>query len=512
MGISAELQKFLQLLQDTLKDKNINMDTIVQELNKYVQTIKATDINMETIITELNKYVQLVLNAIKDKDVYIDTIVTETNKLIQLVLNTIKEKNITVDTVIVELKKYLQLVQVTLKNNGINTDIIVGELNLLIEPVMEIIKNKNVYIDTIVAELTKLAQPISDLVVKTVIPTVSKALAVAKDFNIDTTRTGQINLDFLIPTTMGYPLKIRLTGTAVVGMKIINSLDVKKSALDSLLKIIPSLNAHIEAELGFGEQLITGLKLNHDVFTTNGFSLTLSQKNGEDLELKYELPEEMELFSFQNEVVLMNDGQVLNEMQLFPGKMQELSIVSNKCVSIVEPITGLMFCYDINAPSPMNTKFRVYLQKSDATMNGYRLTAKLRNKPEKKLLKLAVGTYGSANSKEATLKLTYTAEAAAHLMTLNIQSALIKSTTEVTLTNQPELKSLYIYSNDKIGTFAPLFGSVKVEFKPVTVSNGKTYEVSTYAGLTKSLDEKHRLTNMKLSLLENGDLISAMFV
>merc|ERR1712142_867869 len=150
--------------------------------------------------------------------------------------------------------------------------------------------------------------------------------------------------------------------------------------------------------------------------------------------------------------------------------------------------------------------------KSDAAMKGYRLAAKLRNKPEKKLLKIVAGTYGSANSKESALKLSYTKEQDAHIVAFNIQSTLIKSTTEMTFINQPEYQSLQMYSNQKLGSFAPVEGSVKFEYKPVAVSNGKTYEVATYVGLTKSLNEKHRLFQVMLSLLENGDMNTAKLV
>ncbi|CAL4099044.1 unnamed protein product, partial [Meganyctiphanes norvegica] len=337
---------------------------------------------------------------------------------------------------------------------------------------------------------------------------------------MDTTRTGQIKFDYSIPTISGFPLKVKLTGTLVAGLKMSNNLNVKKSAIDVLLKIIPSFNVDIEAQIGFGELLNTGLKLKNTAYTTNGFSLSVAEKNGEDLELQLELPEKMEFFDIHSEVFLMKLDKASNEVKLFPSKMQDVRIISNQCSSFIEPVTGLNVCYNINVPNlvksdslPLGQPMvaRMFVQKSDVAMMGYRLAAKLRNKPEKKLLKIVAGTYGSANSKESALKLTYTLEQDTHLMVLNIQSSFVKSTTEMTFINQPEYMSIQVYCNDKFAYFAPVEGSVKVEFKPVTVSNGKTYEVATYAGLRKSLNEKHRLFKMMLSILEDGDMKTANF-
>merc|ERR1739842_111472 len=123
--------------------------------------------------------------------------------------------------------------------------------------------------------------------VETLIPVIMDAILGAKDFNVDAIRTGQLNLDFAIPSSSGIPLKVKLIGTAVAGIKMMNNLDAKKSSIDALLKMIPSLNAHVEAQIGFGD---SELKLKTSAYTTNGFSLNVALKNGEDLELQLELP------------------------------------------------------------------------------------------------------------------------------------------------------------------------------------------------------------------------------
>merc|ERR1739842_4427 len=134
-------------------------------------------------------------------------------------------------------------------------------------------------------------------------------------------------------------------------------------------------------------------KLRNVAYTTNGFSLNVVQKNMEDLELELELPEKMEFFDIHSEVFLMNLDKASNEVKLFPSKMQDVRIESQQCSSIIEPVTGLLLCYDMNVPDLVNsdslplgkqTQAHVYLQKSDVAMKGYRLAAKLRNKPKKK--------------------------------------------------------------------------------------------------------------------------------
>ena len=456
--------ELVQLVKDLIKEKNININTIIEQLTKVMQ--RGKDIN----VVSIQKIIKQLMKEYKNIDVQALLKSVDVDAIVNAVVNFLKTKNI-------------QLPRADL---------------------YAILRNQERAFLSFGGQQNKFT--VNELV-ETIVPVIMDAILGAKDFNVDALRTGQLNLDYTIPTISGIPMKVKLTGTAVAGLKMINNLDGKKSSIDALLKIIPSLNVHVEAQIGFGD---SEFKLKTTAYTTNGFSLNVALKNGEDLELQLELPEKMEFFDIQSEVILNNEM-----------KMKDLRIESNGCSGIIEPVTGLLICYGINVPDVVNSNSlplgkpimaRVYLQKSDAEMKGYRLAAKLRNKPGKKLLKIAVGTYGSANSKESSLKLSYTNEANTYITALNIQSTIIKSTTEVTFINQPEYKSLQVYNNEIIGSFAPVQGSVKIEFKPVTLDNGKTYEVSTYAGLTKSLNEKHRLFQMMLSLLENGDMNTAKFI
>ncbi|CAL4126391.1 unnamed protein product, partial [Meganyctiphanes norvegica] len=263
--------------------------------------------------------------------------------------------------------------------------------------------------------------------------------------------------------------------------------------------IIPSLNIVIEGQISFGDVIDT--KFRGSAFTTHGFALNVVQKNGEDVELKLELPEKMELFDIESELIIMKPQKASGEMK---------RIESNQCSSIIEPVTGILVCYSMNVPDLINSgslplgqslMYRVYLEKSDAELKGYRLAAKLKNMPNNKFIKIVAGTYGSADSKESALKLSYTKEEDKHIVATNIQSTFLKSTSEITFINQPDYKSIQYYTSNTLASFSQQDVSVKVEFSQVAIENGNAYKVAIYTGLSKALDEKHRLFQMLFGLL-----------
>ncbi|CAL4060730.1 unnamed protein product, partial [Meganyctiphanes norvegica] len=480
--------EILQQIQQLIKEKNINPDSIIKSVNKIIKNTK--NININTVLKAFNK----VLKNAKDTD-------------IKSAL-----KSVDFDSILKSVVSFLK------NNNFPKTDIYAmlraQEVGFLSFGGKQIKFNLNELVESVF--LNGLDQWFNILVAAT-------------SLNVDSTRTGQINIDYSIPTISGIPLKVKLTGTGVAGLQLTNAVDVKDGALNSLLKIIPSLSAQIEGQIGFGELLNTGLKLRSSAYTTNGFALNVVQKNGEDLELQLELPEKMELFNIETETFLMKLDKTSWEVKLFPRNMQDIRITSNQCSGVVEPVTGLMICYSINVPDLLKSNslplgqplmFKLYLEKADPALKGYRLAAKVKNKPNNKSFKIVAGTYGSANSKESTMRFIYGHKRAQGKTRyeISLDSAFLVSSNELTYSSQKDgYKSLQYYTSNEIGRGIAVEGSAKVDFK---VIGGKRFEIATYAGFSKSLDLENRLflvvldasekgANQEISILTSTDLFPA---
>merc|ERR1711970_1325210 len=226
-----------------------------------------------------------------------------------------------------------------------------------------------------------------------------------------------------------------------------------------------------------------------------------------------ELPEKMERINVRSEVYLMTANKVMDEVKIIPNSVNDPRITRQQCLTITEPITGLHVCYSLDIPNVISSKslplglpvgFKVYLQKADPNMKGYRIFATLKNKPETKVLKMIVGTYGSAASAESSVKLSYKMEANAHIVAANIKSVWFASNIEATIANHADLASVQITADHKFAAGAPLAVACKFIIKNEAIPDGKKYQISALAGLTKSLTDAHRFLVVEVAAAGKG--------
>merc|ERR1711970_34172 len=350
-------------------------------------------------------------------------------------------------------------------------------------------------------------------VIETITSTVVEALVAAKNLEVDTARAGHIHLDYAIPTIQGIPLNMKLLGTTVVGAKISSKVESKATAHNTILKIIPSLSIAIDGHIGYGVVAMHGIKMENSIYSTHGLALYANLKNGKDLEVKVELPEKMELINVKSEVYLMNVNKMMDEVKITPNAANDPRIVTQQCLTIVEPVTGLNVCYDMNIPNVISSQtlplglpvsFKIYLQKVDPNMKGYRIFATLKNKDETKVLKMVVGTYGAAASAESSVKLTYAKEANAHSVAANIKSVWFASNVEAAIANQEDLVSVQITADHKFAAGAPVAFAYKFNIKNEAIADGKKYQISALAGFTKSLTDAHRFLVVEMAVAGKG--------
>ncbi|CAL4232939.1 unnamed protein product [Meganyctiphanes norvegica] len=355
-------------------------------------------------------------------------------------------------------------------------------------------------------------------IIETMKSAVVDALVAAKDMNINTARAAHLHLDYAIPTIQGIPLKIKLVSTAVTGIQVQTKLDSKAGAHDALLKFIPSLSIAIDGVIGYGANLKHGLKMKNAIYSTNGLALFVSLKNGQDLELKVELPEKMELFNVKSEFYQVIANKLMDEEKIFPSNIKDVRIAKEQCFAIAEPLTGLNLCFKMNIPDIVNSnklplgmpaQFNIYLQKSEAEMKGYRVIAALKNKADKKVLKMVAGTYGSASSTESSVKLTYTKEANSYKTVTEVKSMWFTTKIEAGFIHQADLMTLQILANHKFKANAPFALACKFDVKKAAIAKGNEYQVTAFAGLTEALTETHKFLTVKMIHAKNGDFTNA---
>merc|ERR1711970_908512 len=208
----------------------------------------------------------------------------------------------------------------------------------------------------------------------------------------------------------------------------------------------------------------------------------------------------------------------MDEEIIYPSNIKDVRIATEYCSAIVEPMTGLHVCFNMNIPDvtksnslPLGSpaQFIVYLKKSDAEMKGYRVTANIKNKPDKKVLKLIAGTYGSASSAESSMKLVYAKKGNTYQTIADIKSVWLTTIFDASFTNEADLITLQVLANHQIQTFAPVAWGCKVDVKTAAIANGNEYQVTALAGLTNALTEAHRFLSVKMVHVQNGEIISA---
>ena len=371
-----------------------------------------------------------------------------------------------------------------------------------------------------------LAGPMQEFNINNVIETITSAvidaLVAAKDTNVDTARAAHFHFNYAIPTIQGIPLNLKLHSTTVTGLQFISKLDSKTKGHEALFKIIPSVSIDICGLIGYGAVVKHGLKMKNSIYSTNGLALYVTMKNGQDLEMKLELPEKMELINVKSELYQMTaNNNLMNEEKIYPGNFKDERITKEHCSAIAEPVTGLHMCFKLNIPDILKSNslplgepamFKIYFKKSDAQMKGYRVIAALKNKADKKVLKLVAGTYGSATSTESSVKLTYTKEANTYQTAAEVKSMWFTTSIKADFINQADLKSLQILANHQFNAGAAKVVACKFDVKKVVIVNGNEYQVTAFAGLTKALTETHKFLTVKALHATVGEYINTDLV
>ncbi|XP_076031480.1 vitellogenin-like [Oratosquilla oratoria] len=283
---------------------------------------------------------------------------------------------------------------------------------------------------------------------------------------INTARTLPISLEYTIPTMQGIPLHADLCGAAVLGLDMDSDVDIRQILSGenphASLKLMPSLSVELDGFVGFKSVLKHGVKVKNNLHISNGGKLDIDLTGG--LNIKWSIPEKWDLISFKSETYMVNEEiEILNENpehKIIPEGIVDARLVEkDECTDFFDSHLGLRFCYKLNLPNiisstsvPFGHPIEISLtaEKTEASMEGYRLAALLTNEPDNKVIDFTIDTPGSSAPRGAAAKVSYDRKENTQTLFASISSSFLEYATQTTLTTDADKKALEMFWKYKI--------------------------------------------------------------
>ncbi|CAG9770462.1 unnamed protein product [Ceutorhynchus assimilis] len=165
-----------------------------------------------------------------------------------------------------------------------------------------------------------------------------------------------LDAEFDYPTSLGFPLRLAVEGTANIQIKAEGNVDVRKllnnpDQGELRIKLIPSANIEVAARLTLDSLVIeNGLKVVSTLYSSTGGDLRATWNKQSGFDLKFGLPvQEQKLISANHEIVFITREPAKKEVGL-PLKFTQVKDFSI-CFDQLSPFIGLTFCAEINGPN-----------------------------------------------------------------------------------------------------------------------------------------------------------------
>nr|WEU75130.1 vitellogenin 3 [Macrobrachium rosenbergii] len=309
---------------------------------------------------------------------------------------------------------------------------------------------------------------------------IEEALHKMTDVNANSARVLQVDFDHYLPTIQGLPLRLKLNGTAVVGLKMESRLNSLGSSSPSILKVKPSLSGKVNGFIGFDSFMAKcGVRSVNRIASKNGISLNI--KGGERFEVELDIPEKMDVIDIKSENYLMKAVKGQGETRISPPGVRLSEVQHQNCFQSLENQLGLKVCYDLRFPDifrshglPLGQLLTVKLtgEKSEPSMKGWKLTGNVQNGSEMKEVKIQMEAAESSFPRTAEVHVTSFVDQG-----LKTISASVSSHTS---------------------------GGYKVELKTKHEESEKLLEVDVYSGRSHSFSPETQVLEVKLSAKNNG--------
>ncbi|XP_064080217.1 vitellogenin-like isoform X2 [Macrobrachium nipponense] len=310
--------------------------------------------------------------------------------------------------------------------------------------------------------------------------TIEEALNDMAEVNFHTARTLQMALDYSLPTIQGLPLRMKLNGTAVVGLQMESRLNALGSSSPSILKVKPSLSGQVNGFIGFDSFIAScGVRSVNHIASNNG--IFLNMKGGERFEIELDIPEKMDVIDIKSENYLMKAVKGQGETRISPPGVKLSEVHHQNCFQSLEHQLGVKVCYELKFPDllrshglPLGQLLAVKLtgEKSEPSMKGWRLTGNVQNRPERKEVKMQMEAAASSFPRTAEVHFTSFVDRG-----LRKIGASVSSHTS---------------------------GGYKVELKTKHEESEKLLEVNVYSGRSQSFSSETQVLEVKISAKNNG--------
>nr|ACU51164.1 vitellogenin [Pandalus japonicus] len=303
----------------------------------------------------------------------------------------------------------------------------------------------------------------------------------AANVNLDSVRTAQIYVDYHLPTMQGVPLKIKLEGTAVAGLKM----ETRLSGSPNIIKFTPSLSSQVDGFIGFDSHIArVGVQMKNHLATTSGGSINVKATRSNGFELEVDLPEKMELLNMRSETYLVKALKGQQETKINPSSVRSTRVQKQSCMRALEPMLGLKLCYDINMPNVFQSEglplgppasAKVFIEKSEPSMKGYRMRANVEGAEGKKEIKVEVEAPGSSTPRKANGIISYSRD---------------QDMTKIMCTLESQTS-----------------GGIKVEIKKKWTQSEKRIELDTFASRSRQYSPDSKCIETKFMMTDDGQEI-----
>ncbi|XP_045611543.2 vitellogenin [Procambarus clarkii] len=328
-----------------------------------------------------------------------------------------------------------------------------------------------------------------------------------ENLDINSARTAQMNFDYSFPTIQGTPLNLKMVGTAVIGLKMEGNLNLIEIGHDmrdgeKTLKIIPSLSIQLDGFVGYDAYLGKhGLKKNTTISTSNGLSLSVKTNSKNELEIQWDLPEKMEVINVKSETYLMMSERGRPETKVIPQSMRDTRIRTHSCINSLEPALGLKFCYELDIPDVFRSNSlplgapaiaKIYAEKEEPSMKGYRMTIGAQDKRGAKMLIVKVAISGSTRLKEAEATLSHTKEGDSSVLSARLKSNAATSGVWLNIINGHEHKGVQAHFKHKSDQ-NDISRGIKIDMTSRSTSSEKEYRFEVFSSRNRNFPPESQI-------------------
>ncbi|XP_068235953.1 vitellogenin-like [Palaemon carinicauda] len=335
----------------------------------------------------------------------------------------------------------------------------------------------------------------------------------SKDINAkeDFSHMTQIALDYYLPTGHGTPLKMKFTGTAILGIEMEGKLNLNKlfsKSIDSenRLKMIPGLSVEANGFIGYDCFLSkTGLQMKNSLSINGGLSVSL-KKAGAGYEAHIDLPENTDLIEAQSETYLMKGVVGSQEQVIIPESLRDNRIKKTFCNTEWEPMLGFKICYNMDVPDifrntglPLGAKstVKLHIAKTDPSLRGYKVKAAIHNKSGNKELNINIETKGLSTPKKTEATISYTKLGTSYNVKATVIGPNLKGGIWVTLHDEDNERNLEVFGEYE-SNVRKLSRGIKLEYKKTSKTSSGSIDLILFTSQSRSFPPSSKVFSLQI--------------